>query len=228
MNNDQKVKDIIHVSTSISEIIEVLNNQELSIIEFIALTKLNIKRTDKNLLLFNILRKLVTYIHCLKFSLDLPTEQIAFSTRCVFELNLITRYILQNESQFNNFMFLSVLEEKKILNAFIAFNNNPDSEPIQIIKQEINRLDQIIKKYNIREDIRLPRWSDMAKMLNLTEEYGMLYKWYSNYVHPTPYSINKDSNKFHSDECFNILLTNAQIYSGDTFKRIKDNVMKLQ
>ena len=159
-------------------------------------------------------------------SLNGPTELLGFITRCLFELNLITRYVLMNEKNLKRFIAQTGEDKIEILEGILKFREDSSEENVKIIEEEINRLKTIKQKYNLTPIKSLPRFKDIAQTVGLEKEYKALYKLFSKYVHPTPYIINGNPEEIHSNEIRNIFLINAQLYAKDTFQRIKEVLRK--
>jgi len=176
------------------------------------------KRNTKNVVLFNILRKAITYMECLKLGIDGPTEQLAFSTRSLFELNLITRYVLKSEENLDRFVYQSAVNKRETYEGILTLSDDPSNPNAKDIRKEIERIDGLLKGKDAR---KLPSTKDMAKGLDALDEYIGLFKLYCNYVHPSSYTINAGSEEVHSPYIRNVFLIKSQQYCADTFERIK-------
>lgn len=186
-------------------------------LEFI---RTNLDRTERNLVLYNLLGKVRLYLYCLASSLSAPTEQIGFLTRSLFELNLITRYVLMGEENLKRFVSETALDRIQILEGLLELRQDSSKEAEKILEEEIARVKALVKKHCLT--LQKPAHiNTIAKMVGIEYEYKALYKLFSKYVHPSSYIINASPEEINSNEVRNIFLIQAQIYAGDTFQRIK-------
>ncbi len=209
-----KFGDLSEVQSAISLNISLFDKH----LEFI---RINLNRTEKNLVLFSLLGKARVYLHCLGKSLTEPTEFLGFLTRSLFELNIITRYVLMSEENLKRFGGEFVVDKTQILRGLLLFSKDSSKETVEALEKEIARIKTIAEKHALPiQKSELIR--DRAKRVGLSEEYDALYKLFSKYVHPSSYTINASSEEVHSNEVRNIFLIYSQIYAGDMFQRIKD------
>ncbi len=210
-----KSGDLSEVESCISLNISLFDKH----LEFIRIN-LNLNRTERDLVLFNLLGKARLYLHCLRCSLSEPTELLGFLTRSLFELNIITRYVLMSEENLKRFGSEFVVDKKQILQGLLTLGEDSSREAVQTLEKEIARIEEIAKKHN-----RAPQKSefikDKAREVGLSEDYEALYKLFSKYVHPSSYTINATPEEIHSNEVRNIFLIYSQIYADDMFQRIK-------
>ena len=90
-------------------------NSEYKHLEFI---RTNLERTERNLVLYNLLAKTRLYLYCLLTPLNDPQNNLGFITRSFFELKLITRYVLMNEENLTRFVAQTAEDKIKFLRAY--------------------------------------------------------------------------------------------------------------
>jgi len=215
------LRDIVKFG-DLSEINNILKSKISLIDKHLEFIRTNLERTERNLVLYNLLAKTKLYLYCLMKSLNEPTEQLGFITRSLFELNLITRYVLMNEENLKRFVAQTGEDRIKILEGILEFREDSSKENVKIIEEEINRIKTLKQKYGLTSVKSLPSFKDIAHTVGLGKEYKALYKLFSKYVHPSPYIINGSPEEVHSNEVRNIFLIHAQLYAEDTFQRIKE------
>jgi hypothetical protein len=208
-----KIKDIVQDS-SVNDIHQNFENYKYRIHEQLEKIK-TLKRTDKNLSLFNVLRKVLSYIDCLQFGLNGPIEVTASSARSLFELNLVLRYVLINEENLMRYILLSGIERKELFEALLNYSDK-SNEDVNELNNEIDRLNKILAN---KPKKKLPNWKQLSKQFNLEQEYDFIYKLFCAFVHPSSYSVNGDVD---TNELYfrNILLIYTQLYIADIFERI--------
>ena len=212
----EKIKDVIRETDS-----KKLENRFIEISEIINELSQNIRETkernEKNLALYNILKSLSVETYKVLNSLEL-NENLAWSTRNLFETNIILRNILEN-NMIEKWVSNRLTDEIQLLEGLKSYSNQ-EIEHTEILNGRIEE----IKSYAIENSINLVGHTDMrtlSKNVNLEEEYLGFYKFYSKYVHPTSWSINVDDETKNSNEFKNILLINNQKYLIDSVERIK-------
>ena len=220
-SQEKRLRDIVKVG-NLSEIKNIIKSNISLIDKHLKFIRTNLERTERNLVLYNLLAKTRLYLYCLIKSLNEPTEQLGFITRSLFELNLITRYVLMNEKNLKRFIAQTGEDKIEILEGILKFREDSSEENVKIIKEEINRINTLKQKYGLTSIESLPSFKDIAHIVGLEKEYKALYKLFSKYVHPTPYIINGSYEEIHSNEVRNIFLICAQLYAWDIFQRIKE------
>lgn len=221
MSNEKRLRDIVKFG-DLSEISNVLKSKISLIDKHLEFIRTNLERTERNLVLYNLLAKTRLYLYCLMTSLIGPTELLGFIARSLFELNLITRYVVMNEENLKRFVVQTAEDKIKILEGILEFREDSSEENAKILDDEIKRIETLKQKHNLASIKSLPNFIDIARIVELEKEYKALYKLFSKHVHPTPYIINGDTKEIHSNEVRNIFLIHAQLYAEDTFQRIKE------
>lgn len=221
LSEEKRLRDIVKFG-DLSKKSNALRSNISLIDKHLKFIRTNLERTERNLVLYNLLKKTRLYLYCLMTSLDGPTEQLGFITRILFELNLLTRYVLMDEDNLKRFVAQTGDDKIKILEGILEFLQDSSEENAKIIEEEINRIKTLKQKHNLTSIKSLPNFKDIARIVGLEKEYKALYKLFSKYVHPTPYIINGSPEEIHGNEVRNIFLIHAQLYAGDTFQRIKE------
>lgn len=223
MNQGKRIRDIVKFG-NLSEVNNAIRSDISLIDQHLEFIQTNLDRTERNLTLYNLLRKTREYLFCLASSLNGPTEQLGFVTRSLFELNLITQYILKDEKNLKRFVAELGSDKIEILNGILELREDSSEENAKELEKEINRIKALAKKHNLilqkPESIKT-----IATIVGLEREYKALYKLFSKYVHPSSYIINASPKEIHSNEIRNIFLIHAQIYAIDTFQRIKEETI---
>ena len=221
MSREKRLRDIVKFG-DLSEINNILKSKISLIDKHLEFIRTNLERTERNLVLYNLLAKTKLYLYCLMKSLNEPTEQLGFITRSLFELNLITRYVLIKEENLKRFVRQAGIDRIQILEGSLELREDSSKENAKILEDEINKIKGLIQKYNLASLKSLPSFREIARITELEKEYKALYKLFSKYVHPSSYIIAGSPKEIHSNEVRNIFLIHAQLYAGDTFQRIKE------
>lgn len=177
-------------------------------------------RTEQNLSLHNLARHIGQELLRIAKNFDQGLDIIAWSTRNIFELNLLVRYVLQADAYAKRFLAEAAKDEQQILEGFLSLAETPQSNAIQPLKDRIASLNALALKHGIAL-LELPRTAELAKLVGCKDEYLALFKFMSKYVHPSSWLVNGSSEDTQSDMYRDILLTSAQRYAGDSYERIR-------
>jgi len=179
----------------------------------------NLHRTERSVLLVNILNSVCDYLEVTKLSINQHISVLALSTRSIYELNVRLR-TLANEDEQKKWASEAVTDKVQTLEGIISLGT--ESENIQqrsILEAEIARLKQLITKYNLPSVKQPASTGNLAKTVDLESEHKGLFKLYSKLVHPSSYLVNDYSNSA-AVENQKILQIHAQLYAHDSVSRI--------
>lgn len=180
----------------------------------------NIDRTERRVVLCNLLIATADYLELTKFSLNSHISAIAISTRSIYEINVRLRSLIADQENLRKWQSEAVTDKVQTLDGILLLAN--DSENIKeqnILKQEIERLNGLITKYGLPKIKQPISTGNLAKTVGLENEHNALFKLYSKLVHPSSYLVN-DYNSAASIENRKILQINAQLYAYDSISRI--------
>lgn len=224
MDDTIKMKDIIKIGT----MKELKQNIDFMIGQVEALTK-EIKNKDvkneKIIVLNNIAMKLMEYLKCYKTCIEYNMEVVGFLTRNLFELNLVTRFVLIDNKNLKGFISELFIDKIDIYKGAMKLSENLANINYAILVNEVEEIQRkaIEKGYELK---KLPNKKDMALKVGVLNEYESFYKFFSKYSHATSFTINGDPNETDSLEFRNILIIQAQKYVGSTFSIIKEELGK--
>jgi len=224
MNQEKHIWDIVE-SGSTSEVIGVIKSYISLIDQHLEFTGANLDRAAENLVLYNLLRKVKVYLYCLMSSLSGPTEPIGFVTRYLFELNLITRYVLMGKENLILFVAESAADKIQIDEGLLELRDISYKKDVKMLEEDIARQKANLEKYNFPFKKPAPIIA-IAGMVGAELEYKALYKLFSKYIHPSSYSINVGYESLFTDaQLRTVFLAFALLYAGDTFQRVKEATM---
>jgi len=138
-------------------------------------------------------------------------EGIALSTRNIFEVSLILKYILQSKENMNEWLGQLANDEKQILEGFLNINGTKDPKDRSAIEARIEKLKEICYRHNIQLSKQF-NIRDVAKNVGHEDDYISFYKFFSKYVHPTSWLINKPEKEIGDTVYQNAFVMNAQLY----------------
>jgi hypothetical protein len=180
-----------------------------------------LERNNRNVVLENLLQSSVNNLDTL---ISLKPEQntiIAWATRNLYELNLITRFVLESEDQMNQWIAQSAKDEIELWEGFITLaDKEKHLNEIDAINKRIDWVKKAVEKHGL-EMTKFPATIQLAKNLKLADEHAGFYKIYSKFVHPSSILVNKPEN-INLEVIFPILTMNAQKYGLDTLNRISE------
>lgn len=193
---EQRIRDAVW-SGNISEVLNIATSYMSIILQHIQSLTNSCEKSEKNFVLFNLFRKLDTYLWCLRPSLDGPTEQIAFAARSILDLNIIARYLLMSEERLGLFRAEASCDEIEICRYLSRLPEKPGVSK-KVLEDSINLIIANAQQQNLplgkRKEIK-----DMAKDIGLSQEYKAYNKLLSKYVHPSSYTINSSPQTIHDE-----------------------------
>jgi hypothetical protein len=180
----------------------------------------NSQRTEQSLTLFNLLAAASAYLDLLRAGVGAPIQAIALVTRGVYELNLRTRHLLHDPSAMTAWKAELATDKVEILEGLLLFANPESESAARELREEIDRIKAVAKKYALPEKAKPPTVADLAKGVGLEKEHKGLFKLFSKLIHPSSYLVNA-SQDAHALETRNTLLIHLQLYAVDLLKRLK-------
>ena len=180
----------------------------------------NINRTEKSVVLCNLLIATADYLELTKSSLNFHISAIAVSTRSIYEINVRLRSLIADQENLRKWQSEAVTDKFQALDGILLLANDSDNTTEKnILKQEIERLNGLITKYGLPTIKQPISTGNLAKTVGLENEHNSLFKLYSKLVHPSSYLVN-DYNSAASIENRKILQIHAQLYAYDSISRI--------
>ena len=179
----------------------------------------NVERSEKSLILINILNSVCDYLEVSKLSIEQHISILALSTRSLYELNVRLRTVV-NEVEQKKWASEAITDKVQTLEGILSFGaENENNQQRLILEDEINRLQQLVNKYNLPTIKQPASTGILAKGVNLESEHKGLFKFFSKLVHPSSYLVNDYTNAA-SSENRKILQIHAQLYAHDSITRI--------
>lgn len=200
------------------EIISELRSIQNELISTANIFREGIKKTNESFAIYSILKAVSKELHKVIVS-ELDNEKIAWSTRNLFEINIILRNLLE-QNLLPKWISYRISDEVDMLQGLKKYSSL-ENEQTQVL---VNRIEEL-REYADRNNIQLvgqTNTRELAKKVGLDDEYVAFFKFYSKYVHPTSWSLNVDDETKNSMEYKNILLFNFQKYLQDSKTRIEE------
>lgn len=216
---DRRLKDVLTFASS-QEVLEAVKEAGARLSSLAVHGRSTQARTEQSLSLHNLARHTGQELLRIARNFDQGLDIIAWSTRNIFELNLLVRYVLQAEANATRFLAESAMDEQQVLEGFLSLAATPTSDAIRAVKDRIASLSAMAAKHGISLLKPLPT-AELAKLVGCTEEYTGMFKFMSKYVHPSSWLVNRSSEDTQGDSYRDILLVNAQLYAGDSYERIR-------
>lgn len=180
----------------------------------------NIHRTEKTVVLYNLLRSTADYLELAKSSLSFHISALALSTRSIYEINVRVRSIIEVQEDLKKWQSEAVTDKVQVLEGVLLLASGSENLNEQyILKQEIERLKGLATKYELPLVKQPIGTGSLAKTVGLEDEHNALFKLYSKLVHPSSYLVN-DYNGASSNENQKTLQIHAQLYAHDSISRI--------
>jgi len=221
MDQEKGIWDIVE-SGNLAEVIGFIKSNVALIDQHLEFIQANLGKAERNFVLYNLLAKVNLYLYCLMSSLSGPIEVIGFISRSLFELSLITRYVLMSEENLIQFVAESAVDKVQLLEGLLETGDIAYKEDIELIKEEIAKLKTTPEKFNFPSK-KPNSIKTIARIVDSELEYKALYKLFSKYVHPSSFSINLGSEALMSeDRLRHTFLAFALTYAVVTFQQIRE------
>lgn len=121
-----------------------------------------------------------------KEGLGRPIEFYGWLSRALFELYVLTLFVLRSEENLQVFLKAAMTDEIMILEGLRQLEGYASVEAGEEIRAEIDRL----KAERGDERSQLPTYAAIATAVGVKEEYDAFWRLYSKYVHPSSWMIN--------------------------------------
>jgi hypothetical protein len=180
----------------------------------------NVARTEKRVILVNLLSTTSDYLDLMKSSLDSHISVLALCTRSIYEVNIRIRSLIEHQDEIAKWQSEAVTDKVQTLEDILSLANESENFNEQnILKSEIERLKNLVKKYGFPTVKQPVSTGNLANKVGQQDEHKALFKLYSKLVHPSSYLVN-DYGGASSIENQKILQIHAQLYAHDTINRV--------
>uniref|UniRef100_B8HUC7 Uncharacterized protein n=1 Tax=Cyanothece sp. (strain PCC 7425 / ATCC 29141) TaxID=395961 RepID=B8HUC7_CYAP4 len=222
-NSDRSLSEITRLGTrqDVQIRLSSMSNHFLKVCTWITE---NYKRTERSVTLFNLLSSSSAYLHVAATNLENHGSVLALCTRNLYELNLRVRHVLSSEQNMQSWQAEAFADKIQVLEGILQLETLSDNlEQKSLLRSEINRLQNVVKKYRLPNIKKIPTTSSIAEAVGKTNEYKAHFKLFSKLVHPSSYLVNSYPDAF-SSEFERILQIHLQLYAFDLFHRICDDL----
>ena len=150
----------------------------------------NGEQSDKNILLVNLLNASIRYLEISARSVSGPVQPAALATRSLFELNLITRYMLGSPNGMKRWYREYVRDYIEILEGANEINSPASrGEPRKVFEDDIKHLEALLENDKLPDEKR-KQMSEIARVVGMESEYRAIYKLCSKLIHPSSILVN--------------------------------------
>ena len=210
---------------SYQEVIESLKSIRAQMQAELARIGAELKRDNRRVILENLIESSIDNLNSLIALKAVQTTDFAWATRNLYELNLITRFVLESEEHLNRWLSQIVQDEIEVWEGAITLTDKrTQSKDIAEIENRIKFLQDKAIQHGLKPS-RIPGAFQLAKDLGIVEEHTGFYKIYSKFVHPSSILVNKRDN-IDLPLIFSLLTMNSQKYTLDTLNRISKAIKK--
>lgn len=180
----------------------------------------NVARTEKRVILVNLLSSTSDYLELMKSSLDSHISALALCTRSIYEINIRIRSLIEHQDEMAKWQSEAVTDKVQTLEGILSLANESENINEQnILKSEIERLKGLVQKYGFPIVKQPVSTGNLANKVGQEDEHKALFKLYSKLVHPSSYLVN-DYGGASSIENQKTLQIHAQLYAHDTVSRV--------
>jgi hypothetical protein len=219
--SEHRLSDVIPVNLTPEQLKDRIRDIGRAFTRSTDWVRTNRPRTERNLILFNLLAAAVPYIELCVQNISGLIAVLALCSRTLFELNMQTRYALKSESNLRAWHAEAGFDRIGVLNGMRELRE-PDDPRVGLLVGEIARTRELVAKHGLQG---LPKWPNriesLAIAVGLEREYKSLFKLFSKLVHPTSYWVNATA-VLDEAQTRTIMLACFQLYALDLLKRLAD------
>lgn len=157
----------------------------------------------------------------LRLSLDHPIEVLASACRMVFELNVLCRYALLNQSHMDAIATWRATDETSLLKGALHHFDSFAPQAEQVLCARIAEIEQKLQDYGLQAASPVSLFK-MVEAVGVEEEYKALYGFYSKYVHASGWLVCATDGQRDCYEYRQVFIVQSQIYAFDTYSRISE------
>lgn len=180
----------------------------------------NVARTEKRVMLVNLLSSTSDYLELMKSSLDSHISVLALCTRSIYEINIRIISLIEHQEEMAKWQSEAVTDKVQILEGILSLANESENINEQyILKNEMERLKGLVQKYGFPVVKQPIGTGSLANKVGQEAEHKALFKLYSKLVHPSSYLVN-DYDGASSIENQKTLQIHAQLYAHDAVSRV--------
>lgn len=153
-----------------------------------------------------------------------PTDELAWHSRNIYELNLLLRWILESDSNLTRLWEAQIQDDIEI---FEGLRDLVDEESLEEGKEQLLDYAEAQKRWAEEHSLtpgRLPKTYKMANAVGLGSDHRAFYKVYSKLVHPTAWKLNTPPHHHGNWVYKNLFLSRAQLHAIDTATRAAETL----
>ncbi len=221
-DNERRLGDIVQYGNS-EEIEKALQEIRKNFLETTKWIRVNIERSQKNLVLHNFLFSSIPYIDIAASNYSGLVQILAFCARNLYEIHLQSRYVQRDEKSLQQWVAEAATDHIDILEGFLGLDPSNLVGQNDILQSEISHKKDLLKKHNLEQKRPYPI-SKVAADLSKKDEHKSLYKVFSKLLHPTSYLVNSSPEEIQNPEMRNLLIIHIQLYAWDIVGSIRNTV----
>lgn len=173
-------------------------------------------RSNKSVALGNLCNYVAGELTSMSLSFPSNTSAMAWGCRNLFESNLILRAIIADDTYLQLWLGQMLRDEKDFLEGVIASTaDSTNTSSISLLNDRLRKIEDISARHGV-EPAKPFNVAELAKKLGMSDEYTVMFKLCSKYVHPSSVFINAWQKSPPPVEWGNIFLAMGQIYAGDS------------
>lgn len=180
----------------------------------------NPDRTDKAVMLGNMLRASADYLRIAADNIDGHVSGLALATRSLYEINVRTRHMIDFDEGVRKWASEAVTDQIQVIEGIFKLNAMTSEEiGRSALGDTMERLNVLRKKHDLPVLTKPEPTVEIANAVGLRGEHEALFKLFSKLIHPSSLLVN-DPGFCQSNEVRMTLQIYAQVYAMDTLGRI--------
>ncbi len=170
-----------------------------------------------------IARSTAEQLQLLAKHLEEPIEITANICRTVFEINVVFRYCLSSNDKLNEYADQSGTDEISIYKSIKGLaDENTEPKNLELLEQHICQIRSVLEKHGRNLKPERPSLFQMAKEVDLKDEYQSMYGIYSKYVHASAWFVLRKREHIDLPMYRVPMQLHTQLYAADTLYRLQE------
>jgi len=181
----------------------------------------SVRRTNERDVIVNFAKESALQLERLADWYPQVIEGVAWTTRNLFEIDVLLRWVLLNPTNCNKWLGQIAGDEQQLIEGFLTLTEGQDRPQARGLRERMQEIKRMCEKHGI-DPAKPMRADKLAAETGQLEDYTALYKLFSKYVHPSSWLLNSPESSRRSSQYLNIFVMHAQLYAFDTYSRVKE------
>lgn len=191
------------------------------------------QRDEKQIVTENLCHAFELQCGRLKDWINEPVDMVAWATRNIYELNLLSRFIAASDENTAHWLTQRAKDEIDVIEGILEWTQSIASADDEVspatkdLQKRLRGLYRAARNHDIDVSRAKPKQvAELARTFNVEKENKALFKLLSKYVHPSSWVINAPRGGTQDQSAYNVLWVVAQVYAQSAFQTLSEYMSK--